>query len=113
MDFLGLRTLTVAEMPKLVNRRLPEKNLDLKNIDYNDPAVMEMIGKGKDRRRFPAGKLRYESLGRRNQPKSLEDIIAGIALYRWYLMDFIPRYIEGKEHPRALFMNAGDGRFCN
>ena len=103
MDFLGLRTLTVVQNAvKLVNRRLPEKNLDLKNIDYNDPAVMEMIGKGKTEGVFQLESSGMKAFMKELKPKSLEDIIAGIALYRPGPMDFIPRYIEGKEHPESV-----------
>ncbi len=116
MDFLGLRTLTVIQnAEKLVNNKLaveagetvtrdtePKKRFDVNKIDYNDPAVMTMIGKGKTQ-----GVFQLESGGMKNfmkelKPRTLEDIIAGIALYRPGPMDFIPRYIDGKNHPEHV-----------
>ncbi|MGI6095119.1 MAG: DNA polymerase III subunit alpha [Lachnospiraceae bacterium] len=102
MDFLGLRTLTVIQSAQ----KLAEKNhnikLDLQNIDYNDPKVLAMIGSGKTE-----GVFQLESAGMKNfmkelKPKSLEDIIAGISLYRPGPMDFIPQYIRGKNNPDCI-----------
>ncbi|HIS47682.1 MAG TPA: DNA polymerase III subunit alpha [Candidatus Scybalocola faecigallinarum] len=96
MDFLGLRTLTVIQnAEKLVNRQ-PGRNLDIDKIDYNDPNVYELISSGKT-----DGIFQLESAGMKNfmkelRPSSLEDIIAGISLYRPGPMDFIPKYIKGK-----------------
>ncbi len=103
MDFLGLRTLTVIENAvQLVNRENPEHHLDMDRIDYNDPVVMGMIGKGRTE-----GVFQLESAGMRSfmkdlRPQTLEDIIAGISLYRPGPMDFIPKYIEGKNHPEKV-----------
>ena len=96
MDFLGLRTLTVIQnAEKLINRR-GEGNFDINKIDYNDRAVLDMIGSGKTE-----GVFQLESPGMKNfmkelKPDSLEDLIAGISLYRPGPMDFIPKYIKGK-----------------
>lgn len=89
MDFLGLRNLTVI-------RNATEGKLDLSKIDYNDKHVFEMISAGKTE-----GVFQLESAGMKNfmkelKPESLEDIIAGISLYRPGPMDFIPKYIAGK-----------------
>ena len=102
MDFLGLRTLTVInDALELVNEHR-EVPLDLSKVDYNDPAVMDMIGRGRCE-----GVFQLESSGMKNfmkqlKPRSLEDIIAGIALYRPGPMEFIPKYIRGKEHPETV-----------
>jgi len=99
MDFLGLRTLTVIkDAVDAANARHPGLELDIDRIDYDDPKVMEYIGTGNT-----AGIFQLESGGmqvfmKRLKPKSLEDIIAGIALYRPGPMDFIPKYIEGKNN---------------
>ncbi len=101
MDFLGLRTLNVVrDAVNLV--RAKGIDLDIDQIDYDDRATMDMIGKGKTE-----GVFQIESAGMKNfmkelKPDSLEDIIAGIALYRPGPMDFIPRYIEGKKHPDSI-----------
>jgi DNA polymerase-3 subunit alpha len=98
MDFLGLRTLTVIQNAmKLINADRDKENfLDLKQISYQDSSVYEMICAGRTE-----GVFQLESAGMRNfmkelKPKSLEDIIAGIALYRPGPMDFIPQYVKGK-----------------
>ena len=102
MDFLGLRTLTVInDAVNLVNEHAAVP-LDLSKVDYNDPAVMDMIGRGRCE-----GVFQLESTGMKNfmkqlKPRSLEDIIAGIALYRPGPMEFIPKYIRGKEHPETV-----------
>ena len=74
----------------------------MEKIDYNDPAVLNMIGSGKCE-----GVFQLESTGMKNfmkelKPQSLEDIIAGISLYRPGPMDFIPQYIRGKNHPETI-----------
>ncbi|KIR01948.1 DNA polymerase III alpha subunit [Lachnospiraceae bacterium TWA4] len=95
--FLGLRTLTVIQNAQnLVNRN--GEILDINQIDYNDKAVLDHIGTGKTE-----GVFQLESGGMKNfmkelKPQSLEDIIAGISLYRPGPMEFIPKYIKGKNN---------------
>ena len=96
MDFLGLRTLTVIKNAVDNVQRTNGILLDMDNIDYNDRQVLASIGTGKT-----DGIFQLESGGMKNfmkelKPKSLEDIIAGISLYRPGPMDFIPKYIKGK-----------------
>lgn len=104
MDFLGLRTLTVIQNAvRLVNKKLPEdKQLDIDQIDYADKGVFELIGSGKT-----DGIFQLESAGMKNfmkelKPQNLEDIIAGISLYRPGPMDFIPKYIRGKNEQDSI-----------
>ncbi|MGN1140958.1 MAG: DNA polymerase III subunit alpha [Oliverpabstia sp.] len=102
MDFLGLRTLTVIQNAVKLAQKSTGKELDMEKIDYNDPAVLAMIGGGKCE-----GVFQLESTGMKNfmkelKPQSLEDIIAGISLYRPGPMDFIPQYIKGKNHPDQI-----------
>ena len=102
MDFLGLRTLTVIQNAVHLAERSSGQKIDISAIDYNDPKVLEMIGSGKTE-----GVFQLESGGMKNfmkelKPKSLEDIIAGISLYRPGPMDFIPQYIKGKNHPETV-----------
>ena len=104
MDFLGLRTLTVIQdAQKLVNARgdckLP---LDMMDIDYNDKAVLDSIGTGKTDGVFQLESAGMKSFMKELKPQSLEDIIAGISLYRPGPMDFIPRYIKGKNEPASI-----------
>lgn len=99
MDFLGLRTLTVIQ--KAV--KLIEKNkgisLDMDHVDYNDKAVYDMLGAGKTEGVFQLESAGMTSFMKELKPESLEDVIAGISLYRPGPMDFIPQYIEGKNNP--------------
>ena len=98
MDFLGLRTLTVIKNAVENVKRTNGITLDMDNIDYDDRQVLASIGTGKT-----DGIFQLESGGMKNfmkelKPKSLEDIIAGISLYRPGPMDFIPKYIKGKNN---------------
>ncbi|MBP3610127.1 MAG: DNA polymerase III subunit alpha [Lachnospiraceae bacterium] len=104
MDFLGLRTLTVIkDAENLINKNRPEGDkLDMNAIDYDDPAIYEMIGSGKC-----DGVFQLESTGMKNfmkelKPENLEDVIAGISLYRPGPMDFIPKYIKGKQNQDSI-----------
>ena len=95
MDFLGLRTLTVIQNAvRMVKQKAPE--LDLNAINYNDQAVLDYIGTGKTDGIFQIESPGMKSFMKELKPHSLEDIIAGIALYRPGPMDFIPQYIKGK-----------------
>ena len=102
MDFLGLRTLTViSDAVKLVEKNHGIK-IDVDNIDYNDKKVLDSIGTGRC-----DGVVQLESAGMKNfmkelKPQSLEDVIAGISLYRPGPMDFIPKYIKGKNEPESV-----------
>ena len=104
MDFLGLRTLTVIQNAvNLVNRNRPaDAKIIIDDIDYNDKNVLELIGSGQTE-----GVFQLESTGMKNfmkelKPQNLEDIIAGISLYRPGPMDFIPKYIKGKNESDAI-----------
>ena len=102
MDFLGLRTLTVIQNATKLAERYSNKKIDLLHIDYNDPKVLGMIGASKT-----VGVFQLESAGMKNfmkelKPQSLEDVIAGISLYRPGPMDFIPKYIKGKNERDSI-----------
>ena len=102
MDFLGLRTLTVIQNAVRLAEKSTGKIIDIDHIDFNDKAVLDSIGTGKTE-----GIFQLESGGMKNfmkelKPQSLEDIIAGISLYRPGPMDFIPRYIKGKNNPDTI-----------
>ncbi|MBE5852536.1 MAG: DNA polymerase III subunit alpha [Lachnospiraceae bacterium] len=96
MDFLGLRTLTVVQNAcKLIEKDYGIK-LDMLKIDYNDKAVLESIGTGRTEGIFQLESGGMKSFMKELKPQNLEDIIAGISLYRPGPMDFIPKYIKGK-----------------
>ena len=102
MDFLGLRTLTVIQNAVELARRSTGKEIDIHSIDYNDKAVLDSIGTGKTDGVFQLESSGMKSFMKELKPQSLEDIIAGISLYRPGPMDFIPKYIKGKNHPELI-----------
>ena len=102
MDFLGLRTLTVIQNAVRMAEKSSGKVIDMDTIDYNDKKVLDSLGTGKT-----DGIFQLESAGMKNfmkelKPQSLEDVIAGISLYRPGPMDFIPQYIRGKNNPETI-----------
>lgn len=102
MDFLGLRTLTVIrDAVKLIDENTGKK-IDIQKIDYDDKDVLASIGTGKTDGIFQLESGGMKSFMKELKPESLEDIIAGIALYRPGPMDFIPQYIKGKNHTGAI-----------
>jgi len=102
MDFLGLRTLTVIQNAvRLVNRHR-EEPLDMDKIDYNDGKVYEMIAAAKTEGVFQLESGGMKGFMKELKPTSLEDIIAGISLYRPGPMDFIPKYIQGKQNQASI-----------
>ncbi len=108
MDFLGLRTLTVIQSATQEIERIHGIRPDMEHLPENDPAVYDMICQGKTEGVFQLESNGMKQFMRELQPRCLEDMIAGIALYRPGPMDFIPKYIAGKNaggqvqytHPR-------------
>ena len=102
MDFLGLRTLTVLRDAVALIEKGKGVHIDIDHIDFDDKKVLASIGTGKT-----DGVFQLESGGMKNfmkelKPENLEDIIAGISLYRPGPMDFIPKYIKGKSSSGAI-----------
>ena len=102
MDFLGLRTLTVIRDAVHLVEKNTGKKIDIDHIDYNDKEVLDSIGTGKTDGVFQLESAGMKSFMKELKPQSLEDIIAGIALYRPGPMDFIPQYIKGKNDQNAI-----------
>jgi len=102
MDFLGLRTLTVIQNAVQLVEKNTGRKIDIDHIDYNDKAVLASIGTGKTDGVFQLESAGMKSFMKELKPQSLEDIIAGIALYRPGPMDFIPQYIKGKNDQSAI-----------
>ncbi len=96
MDFLGLRTLTVIQSAVQEIERIHGVKLDMDHLPENDPAVYDMICQGKTEGVFQLESGGMKQFMKELQPRCLEDMIAGIALYRPGPMDFIPKYIKGK-----------------
>ena len=102
MDFLGLRTLTVIQNALKLIRKSRNLEIDIDRIDYDDKLVLSSVGTGRT-----DGVFQLESAGMKNfmkelKPQNLEDIIAGISLYRPGPMEFIPKYIAGKNNHNAI-----------
>ena len=102
MDFLGLRTLTVIQNAVNLINRHREEPLNMHDIDYDDAKVYEMIASGKTEGVFQLESAGMKSFMKELKPSSLEDIIAGISLYRPGPMDFIPKYIKGKQNQSSI-----------
>ena len=101
MDFLGLRTLTVIQNAVLLARR-KQPELNINQIDYNDQKVMDYIGTGKTDGVFQLESAGMKGFMKELKPHNLEDVIAGISLYRPGPMDFIPQYIRGKNDSSSI-----------
>ena len=99
MDFLGLRTLTVMKDAVEMIKQNRGIDVDLDKIDFDDQEVYKMIGEGKTVGIFQLESPGMTSFMKELKPDSLEDIIAGISLYRPGPMAEIPRYIQNKNHP--------------
>jgi len=127
MDFLGLRTLTVIQdAVKLVNRRLRAEweagrlssvaqsetgafeELDIDEIDLEDKAVYELISSGKTEGVFQLESAGMKSFMKELKPESIEDVIAGISLYRPGPMDFIPQYVKGKNERAGIVYDCAE-----
>lgn len=101
MDFLGLRNLTVIEDTVKIAKTMGI-DIDINNIDYDVPEVYEMISEGDTDGVFQLESGGMRSFMKRLIPKNIEDITAGIALYRPGPMDFIPVYIKNKMNPENI-----------
>ena len=102
MDFLGLRTLTVIQDAARLAEKSAGHPIDINQIDYNDKAVLDSIGTGRTDGVFQLESAGMKSFMKELKPQSLEDIIAGISLYRPGPMDFIPKYIKGKNNVDSI-----------
>ena len=102
MDFLGLRTLTVIQDAVRLAEKSSGKEIDINAIDYNDKKVLDYVGSGETDGIFQLESGGMKGFMKELKPQNLEDIIAGISLYRPGPMDFIPQYIKGKNHPESI-----------
>ena len=102
MDFLGLRTLTVIQNAVKMVEKSTGMLLDMQKIDYNDKKVLDSLGTGRTDGVFQLESAGMKSFMKELKPQSLEDVIAGISLYRPGPMDFIPQYIRGKNRPDTI-----------
>ena len=96
MDFLGLRTLTVIQSAAKM------AGVDIETISYADKNIYDMISSGRCEGVFQLESAGMKSFMKELKPGNIEDVIAGISLYRPGPMDFIPKYIKGKDHPETI-----------
>lgn len=102
MDFLGLRNVTAIKDCIDMIEENKEIKIDIKNIPYDDEKVYKMIAAGDT-----IGLFQLESAGmtqfmKKLKPTVIEDLIAGISLYRPGPMDFIDKYCDGKRHSDSI-----------
>ncbi len=98
MDFLGLRTLTVIRDTVSEIKRNYNIDIDFDKMSYDDPNIFDMISLAKTDGVFQLESPGMKSFMKDLKPRNIEDIIAGISLYRPGPMDFIPKYVYGKNH---------------
>ena len=102
MDFLALRNLTVI---KDALDRIEENHgvkIDLSKLELTDPAVYELLSAGKTDGVFQLESAGMKGFMKQLKPKNLDEVIAGISLYRPGPMDFIPKYLANREHPEDI-----------
>jgi DNA polymerase-3 subunit alpha len=102
MDFLGLRTLTVIRRAAEEVARNKGVTVDLNNWSYDDPNVYALISRAQTDGVFQLESSGMKSFMKDLQPENLEDVIAGISLYRPGPMDSIPKFIKGKRKPKSI-----------
>ncbi len=102
MDFLGLRTLTVIQDAARLAGESAGEEIDIEKIDYDDKKVLSSIGTGRTDGIFQLESGGMKSFMKELKPQNLEDVIAGISLYRPGPMDFIPQYIRGKDNRSSI-----------
>lgn len=102
MDFLGLKNLTIIEDAIKLIRKTKGITIDTDNLDYSLPEVYELISSGNTDGVFQIESAGMKSFMQELKPDSLEDIVAGIALYRPGPMESIPKYIHNKNHPEDV-----------
>lgn len=102
MDFLGLRTLTVIQNAVNNVEKTRGIKIDIDKIDFDDKEVLESIGTGKCEGVFQLESSGMKSFMKELKPENLEDIIAGISLYRPGPMNFIPQYLKGKNDKASI-----------
>jgi DNA polymerase-3 subunit alpha len=102
MDFLGLRTLSVLKDTVDMVKKNRGIDIDLDHIDFEDAKVYASLGTGHTEGVFQLESAGMKSFMKELKPENIEDVIAGIALYRPGPMDFIPKYLKGKNDASSI-----------
>ena len=98
MDFLGLRNLGIIKDALNIIKASTGEDIDIDAINLNEPEVYKMIGRGETEGVFQLESAGMKQFMKELRPESIEDIIAGISLYRPGPMDQIPRYVKNKDN---------------
>ncbi len=102
IDVLGLRYISViGDTVRAINKKY-NKNIKLDEIKFDDAAVFDTLCKGDCTGVFQLESGGMTSFFKELKPQNIEDIIAGIALYRPGPMDQIPRYLENRRNPNNI-----------
>lgn len=102
MDFLGLRTLTDIDKTLKLIKKIHNIDIDFYNMEYNDPNVFKLISSGNTDAIFQLESGGMKSFMKKLKPDNLEDIIAGISLYRPGPMKYIDQYVNNKHNPDKI-----------
>jgi len=102
MDFLGLRTLTDIDKTLKLIKKIHNKDIDFYNMEYNDPNVFKLISSGNTDAVFQLESGGMKRFMKKLKPDNLEDIIAGISLYRPGPMKYIDNYVKNKHNPESI-----------
>lgn len=102
MDFLGLRTSTDIDKTLKYIKAIHGVDIDFYDMEYDDPKVFDLISSGNTEAVFQIESAGMKDFMKKLKPDCLEDIIAGIALYRPGPMDSIPKYIKNKHNPKLI-----------
>lgn len=102
MDFLGLRTLTDIKKACDYIYENHGKKIDFYNMEYNDPNVFKLIANGQTDAVFQLESAGMKKFMKDLKPSCMDDIIAGISLYRPGPMDFIPKFVKNKQDPSQV-----------
>ena len=102
MDFLGLKTLTDIDKCIKMIRKNYGVEVDFNTMDYDDPNVFKLISSGNTDAIFQLESGGMKKFMKELKPDCLEDIIAGVSLYRPGPMSSIPKYIKNKQNPDKI-----------
>ena len=102
MDFLGLRNLTVIRNTVRNVKESQNIDIDIAHLDMTDEATYALITSGQTDGVFQVESDGMKSFMKDLKPRNIEDLTAGISLYRPGPMDFIPIYLKNREEPESI-----------
>ena len=102
MDFLGLRTLTDIDKTLKLIKEIHDRDIDFYKMEYDDPNVFKLISSGNTDAVFQLESGGMKRFMKKLKPDNLEDIIAGISLYRPGPMKYIDNYVKNKHNPEGI-----------